>query len=172
MTLNFEQADAWLRKEAERFASEWAKPLIDEIKKSTDALLADPKTTNLDLVQRYHDLNAHVDTLSKTLQNLLSSREYLEKIKLAMLDRLNEAKTNSFNTDAGTAYKRVLLKGKVTDREKFLDHCLENWDNGGNDMLLIGAPAVEALREYIETNKTAPPGVETSTHTNVNITKG
>lgn len=78
-------------------------------------------------------------------------------------------KKASLSTDAGTAYLSTIVSPKVTDKEKYLDWVLEDWDRRGA-MLQIGAPQKDAVREYQDDNDgRLPPFVESTSITRVNI---
>lgn len=78
-------------------------------------------------------------------------------------------KKASLSTDAGTAYLSTIVSPKVTDKEKYLDWVLDNWDERGA-MLQIGAPQKDAVRGYQDDNDgRLPPFVESTSITRVNI---
>jgi hypothetical protein len=99
--------------------------------------------------------------------------EEIEQALHTMLLDLNagnaEGKKASFSTDAGTAYLSTIVTPKVTDKEKYLDWCLDNWPKYGA-MLQVGAPQKATLQEYQDENDgKLPPFVETSSFIRVNI---
>jgi len=121
------------------------------------------------LIARYLQLKQHFEKRGKTFDEL-SSKGALEAIQNRLLVLLVAAGSDTFSTDSGTAYKSSLLQPKITDREKFLDWCLDRWDGIGGEMMQIGAPKIEAVRRYLQENGgNLPDGVETSTFTRVNV---
>lgn len=67
-----------------------------------------------------------------------------------------EGKRASISTDAGTAYLSTIMTPKVSDKEKYLDWTLDNWEKWGA-MLQVGAPQKDALREYMDANEGRTP---------------
>lgn len=80
-----------------------------------------------------------------------------------------DTKRASIATDPGTAYLSTITSYKASDKEKYLDWCLENWNKYGA-MLQIAAPQKDAVREYQDENDgRLPPFVESSSIVKVNI---
>jgi hypothetical protein len=129
------------------------------------------ETTAEQYIARYLQLKLHFEAINKTLNGVLvSDKSVLEAIQDRLLVLLTKTGADSVSCDSGTAYKSTLLSGKVTDRERFLDWCLDRWEGIGSDMMQIGAPKVEALRRYLQENGgDLPAGVETSTFTRINV---
>ncbi len=62
------------------------------------------------------------------------------------------------------------MSPSVTDNNEYLDYCLENWEDGGNEMLQLRAPQVTAFRAYMDKNEgKLPPGTAVAVNTSVNI---
>lgn len=116
-------------------------------------------------------------------------KDRLEVIGNQLLALSNQQKWDNIKTAEGTAYRSTLLnvsispdgapytssgpdgvlKGQVVGREALLDFCLDNWEDVGNDLLLISAQK-DAVRRYMEQNAgKAPPGIVTSFFTRINI---
>ncbi len=74
----------------------------------------------------------------------------------------------SLKTDEGTAYLSTIVTPKVTDKEAWLDWCLENWNERG-PLLSIGAPVKAAFDDYVQQHGANPPNTESSSFTRVNI---
>lgn len=116
-----------------------------------------------DQVKRVNDA---VDVFTKP------GREALQTIKERLLARMVEERTDSYKTPEGTAYRSNIMTPGIEEREKYLDFCLENWDTFGNEALQLGAPKVDAVRNYMdEHDGQLPPGVKTSVIARVNIRK-
>lgn len=128
--------------------------------------------TPADLIKRYHELNAWIESESKRLEEYYKPhRQKLEKIKNQLLAMANALGTDSFKTDFGTAYKVTIVTPKITDKEKYLDWVLEHWNDVG-DMLQVGAPQKKAVDAYMQEHDGAlPPFVETSSFTRMNVNK-
>lgn len=129
------------------------------------------------LIAKYNEIKDHLGTQSKAFSEYCKPfNDELDSISNQLLDMLNqlnagkpEGKRASLSTDAGTAYLSTIVTPKVTDKEKFLDWTLENWDKYGA-LLQIGAPQKAALEEYMDANDNKlPPFVDVSTFTRVNI---
>ena len=123
------------------------------------------------LIAEYNSLTDHVEAESKQFaERMKPHNTRVEEIKNLLLAMLNEQNADSIKTDHGTAYKSVIVTPKATDKVKFLDFCLENWDVIGNDMLQIGAPKKDAVKNWQDDHAGAlPPFVETSAFTRINI---
>jgi len=94
----------------------------------------------------------------------------LEEIKQALLAMSIEQKVDSFKTEAGTAYKSEVMTPSIESRETYLDFVIDNWEACGNEMLQLRAPAVEALRNYMQDHDgQLPPGVKTANLIRMNI---
>lgn len=134
-----------------------------------------------DLIAEHNRLDDHCKSQSKQFGEYLrpfkTKMEEIENQLQAMLLALNSQnpdakKKASLSTDAGTAYLSTIVTPKLTDKEAWLDFCLEDWDHRGA-MLQIGAPQKTALEEYQDANDgRLPPFVETSSFTRVNIRRG
>ncbi len=131
-----------------------------------------------DLIAEHNRLDDHCKQQSKQFAEYLkpfrAQMEVVENKLQEMLLALNSQnpdskKKASLSTDAGTAYLSTIVTPKLTDKEAWLDFCLEDWDHRGG-MLQIGAPQKDALTEYQDANAgRLPPFVETTSFTRVNI---
>lgn len=124
------------------------------------------------LVARHQEIKAHLD--AQDAQYAAYKKPYLDeqieiqgKIHAAML----EQGVKSVRTDTGTAILTTITTPKVTDKEKFLDFVLENWDKCGA-MLQIGAPQKDALQEYMDAHdNNLPPFVTVENFVRFSIRK-
>lgn len=134
--------------------------------------IAAATVTPADLIKQYHQLNAWIEAEMKRLDEYFKPhKEKLDQIKNQLLAMANELKVDSFPTDYGTAYKSTIVTPKITDKEKYLDWVLENWNDVG-DMLQVGAPQKKAVEAYMqEHDGKLPPFVEISSFTRMNINK-
>ncbi len=119
-------------------------------------------------------LNAWLTSESKRLSDYFAPyRQRLEEIDNQLLALSIEQKWENFKTEHGTAYRQTTLTPRIEDRDKFLDFCLDNWDEVGNSLMQLRAPAIEPLREYLDAHEKAfPPGVTGVFNTHINIRKG
>ena len=131
-----------------------------------------------DLIARHNALDDHCKAQGKKFTEYLKPfkdemgviENRLQEMLLALNSQNQDSKKKaSLSCDAGTAYLSTIVTPKVTDKEKYLDFILEDWDNRGG-MLQISAPQKDALTEYKDANDgRLPPFVEESSFTRVNI---
>lgn len=108
--------------------------------------------TPSELVYEYTQLDNYVDAETKRFgEHLKPHKQRMEAIKNKLLEMMNEQGTD-FKTDYGTAYRSTITTPKVDDKEKFLDWVLDDWDHRG-DFLQIGAPQIDAFRDYVDRRK-------------------
>lgn len=124
-----------------------------------------------ELVKEYNDLDTVCEAAAKKFAALMKPKnDRMEEIKNLLLGMLNEQGAENIKTQHGTAYKSIITTPKATDKVKFLDWCLETWDQYGNEMLQIGAPQKGALQQYRdEHNGQLPPNVSITEFTRLNI---
>jgi len=86
-------------------------------------------------------------------------------VEAGLLDMLNTTGVESARTDAGTAYKNTRVKARVENREAFFGFVKDN------DLyhMLSSAVSDPAIREFIEANGEAPPGVGINTVVTINV---
>lgn len=105
---------------------------------------------------------------------------------MGILNAMGDDKA-SISTDAGTAYKSHLLNvsidpegepwynvngEKSVGRMALLDFALDNWFDGGADLLLV-QPQKDAVKAYMEAHDgKPPPGLKTGWFTRVNVRRG
>ena len=108
--------------------------------------------------------------LKRFNEHLAPHKKRMDEIKGILLGMMHEQKQNSMSTDNGTAYISTITTPKVIDRDKYLDFVNEHWDDIGNELLQVGAPQKDALKQYLEDNKNQPPpGIEVNYFNRVNI---
>lgn len=98
-------------------------------------------------------------------KSMARPNEAMDKLEAELLDELNTSGANSLACDAGTVYKNMQMSATVEDREAFKNFVLQNnlWD----------ATDLKAnktfVREYMESQKAAIPGLKVTTLQTVGI---
>src|ERR1035437_7590686 len=127
--------------------------------------------TDLQLIEHYVKLRDRVATSTKALTTELTPYKLgMVTIESALMARLIQRGADNTKTEAGTAYKVEHMNIKVADREKFLEYVDQNFENGGDEMLLA-SPQKDAVRQYIADHQAPPPGVEVNYFTDINVRK-
>ena len=118
-------------------------------------------------------LNAWLTTETKRLSDYFAPyRQRLQELDQQLLACSLEQKWENFKTEHGTAYRQTTLTPKIENRDAFIDFCLENWEDVGNALMQLRAPAVESFLEYMDAHdKAFPPGTTASFDIHVNIRK-
>ena len=72
---------------------------------------------------------------------------------------MHEQGLKSIKTNVGTAILSEIPQAKIKpdERDAYIDFCLENWDEIGGEMLVIGAPKADAVRAYMDAHEGNPP---------------
>ena len=124
------------------------------------------------LVEERQQLRAFLEAQEKAFQDYAKPyREKIEQLDAQLTATMTEQGLKSFKCDHGTAILTTTITPKITDKEKYLDWVLEDWDHRGS-MLNIGAPLKEGLTEYMDANGGhLPPNIETSSITRFSIRK-
>ena len=135
--------------------------------------MSDNKLDPATLIAARVQLNAWLTSENKRLSDYFAPyRQKLQELDQQLLACSLEQKWENFKTEHGTAYRTTTLSPKIDDREKFIDFCLENWEEVGNALMQLRAPSVEAFREYMDANEKAfPPGTTGTFDTHINIRK-
>lgn len=94
-------------------------------------------------------------------------QEMLSGWLMQFLDRLGEGK-NSIATEAGTAYTSTRYTTSLADPDLFMKYVI---DNELFDLLDRGANPT-AVKEYVQTHKSLPPGCNLNAITTVGVRKG
>jgi hypothetical protein len=169
------------------------KKAVEEVQESSPLVPAEPEApvqaprlegTDEDLIQRYFALKDWLTAENKRFEAYIEPyKKESAEIETEFLRRLNDRGANNTKTDFGTAYKSTLLNVSVSpEGEKFrvdgrqlegrdalLEAALENWNDWGNELLLISAQK-DAVKRYMEEHEgRAPPGIKTALFTRVNI---
>ena len=123
-----------------------------------------------DLVAEHVKLDDFLTAETKRFNDHMAPvKKRMEEIKSILLGMLNEQKQNSASTDNGTYYISTIMTPKLNNRDAYHDWCLDNWDEAGSEMLQIGLPQKDALKNYLEAHNQCPPGVEVSYFNRLNI---
>ena len=124
------------------------------------------------LVEKRQQLRTHLEAQQNAFNEYSKPyREQIEQIDAQLTATMTERGMKSFKTDHGTAILTTTITPKITDKEKYLDWVLEDWDHRGS-MLQIGAPLKEGLTEFMDANNGAlPPNIETSSIVRFSIRK-
>jgi hypothetical protein len=91
----------------------------------------------------------------------------LEACENFLLAVMIERKEKQIKTEDGTAYQAPQMRVRLVDRAAFVDYVRET----GNFDMFTSAVSKEAVRDYMDKNPQAPPGVEVSQFTACNIRK-
>lgn len=93
------------------------------------------------------------------------AREHLERLRVKLLDRLNEVGGESVKTGHGTVYRTTKRSASIADGEVFRSFIQENelfdlvdWKANAN-----------AVDDYIKEHEAPPPGVNFSVHFDVGV---
>lgn len=140
-----------------------------------------------ELIAAHHKIDDWIKAQTKAFaEHVKPHKARLEEIENQLLALSNAQKCNSFKTDAGTAYRSTLMNlsispegssytnsdgNVVIGREALLDFALENWNEIGNDLLLISAQK-DAVKRYMEDHAGAPPpGIKVGFFTRINVNR-
>jgi hypothetical protein len=128
-------------------------------------------TTAVELITEFTKLDDWIAGETKRFtDHLAPHKKRMDEIKATLLGMMTEQRLNSMPTDVGTAYISTITTPKVVDRDKYLDFVNEKWDEIGNELLQVGAPQKDALKQYLEDNKNQPPpGIEVTYFNRCNI---
>jgi hypothetical protein len=126
--------------------------------------------TPADLIKDRIQLDAWLKHERKRLEEYFAPvAKQIEDIDNKLLGMLNEQKCDSFKTEHGTAYKSNILNVKVENRDALIDYAMDNWDEIGNELLMVSAQK-DAVKNYMDAHDgKTPPGLSTSWFTRVNI---
>ena len=127
------------------------------------------------LVQEHQKIRAHLDAQSKQFQAYCKPyNERIEQIHAAITAAMTEQGIKSLKTEFGTPILSEITTAKIRpdERDAYIDFCLENWDEIGGELLQIGAPKAEAVRNYMDAHEgQLPPHVDMTTMLRFSIRK-
>lgn len=108
--------------------------------------------------------------LALQAEHKAEEKEYVEAeeaLELWLLDFLNSNGLDNIKTEHGTAYKTSHVQTKLVDRQALIEYVKKS----DNFDIFTNSLTKEIVKDYLEANKKAPPGVEISTVAVVNIRK-
>lgn len=127
------------------------------------------------LVQERQKLRAHVETQQQAFSEYCKPyHEQIQKLDAQLTALMTEQNIKSFKTEFGTAILSQIDAAKIKpdERDAYIDMCLDSWDQFGGEMLQIGAPKAEAVRNYMDSHEgQLPPHVEIKTELRFSIRK-
>ncbi len=88
-------------------------------------------------------------------EKMKEKREALDQLNNLLLNHLDQVKADSVKTKSGTVYRTVKRSASAADFKAFWDFVMKHklWD------LVDRKPNVTAVSDYLEENKSLPPGV-------------
>lgn len=120
-----------------------------------------------DLIEQRQKLKAYLDGEQERFNEFCKPyREKMEQLDAQCSAMMLEQGIKSLRTDHGTGILSEITSAKIKadERDAYLDMCLEQWDAFGAEMLQIGPPKAEAIRNYMDTHEGhIPPHIEMST---------
>lgn len=129
------------------------------------------KLTAEQLIERVIVIERYCDAEMKRFKDFLEpQRRHVEDCKNKLREKMQADGTTNVSAATGTAYFSNLLNPKVTEFNEYLRFVLKHWNEGGSDMLAVGAPKVEAVRDYMDRHEgQLPPGVAVQPFSRLNI---
>lgn len=122
-----------------------------------------------DLIAEHIKIDDFLKSETKRFEeHLRPAKERLKAIEQQLHEYLLQQKGQSIKGDHGTAYLSRILTVKVENREALLDFINDNWDEIGNELLLINAQK-DAVKRWMEEHDQPPPGVTTDYFVRCNI---
>lgn len=121
-----------------------------------------------DAIAKYiqlRDLKASEEAAHK--ERLKPLNEAMSKLEAFLLQRLNEAGSDSIKSKAGTAYKSTRTSVTIADKDVFVDFARRN----GLDHLLDIRASKTGVEEYFKTEEVLPPGINRTAEIVVNVRK-
>ena len=115
------------------------------------------------LVAEHQMIKAHLDAQQQFFAE--QAKPYnarLEQIHAAITAAMTEQGLKSVKTDTGTAILSEITSAKIVpdERDAYIDMCLDNWQEFGGEMLVIGAPKADAVRSFMDAHEgQLPPHV-------------
>lgn len=107
-------------------------------------------------IEQYVKLRDKIKELKEGYEALLNPYvTALEKLNGMILDHLNNISADSVATPSGTAYRTAKKSASLADPDIFMNYVITNGAWG----LLDRKANVTAVADFIETNKSLPPGV-------------
>ena len=134
-----------------------------------------PAPTFADLVAEHQKIKAWLEGEQKRFDEFTKAyRDRIEVIKAECAQQMQASGDTSRRTEHGTAILSQFDTAKIKpeERDAYIDMCLDNWEAFGGEMLQIGAPKAEAVRNYMDGHDgQLPPHVEMSSVIRFSIRK-
>src|ERR1700681_1936692 len=123
------------------------------------------------LVQKYFEFDDYIKSETKRFnEHLATAKNRREEIRQKLHALLQKDGLQNSKTDHGTAYFSTTMTAQVNDRDTYLHFCVHNCAKGGNELLQVGTPQVDAMKSYLEDHEgKLPPGTDVSYFTQVNV---
>ena len=120
------------------------------------------------LIAKHLELrNAKAMLEKETKENVSKLEEGMSLIETALKAEANRLGVTSFRTTSGTAFLTTVDRASVADWDMVLEYITTN----NKYDLLNRAVNKTAVKEFVETNKIAPPGVNYTSSVGINIRK-
>lgn len=127
------------------------------------------------LVEKRQAIRTHLEAQQKAFADYCKPYyEQMQQLDAQLTEMMTQQNIKSLKTDFGTAILSQIdtAKIKADERDAYIDLCLDNWDEFGGEMLQIGTPKAEAVRNYMDAHEgQLPPHVEMSTFLRFSIRK-
>ncbi len=129
--------------------------------------------TVADLVKEHNDIDEFIKIESGRFdEHLKKFKERKQEIEQELLKLSLQDKWENQRTEFGTAYRSTLMNLKIEDRDALLKFALDNWEEIGNQLLLVSAQK-DAVKEWRQEHPDLPvPGVAVSWFTRINVRRG
>ena len=108
------------------------------------------------LVSEHQKIRAFVDQQAKIFSDWCKPyNAQMEAIQSQITAAMTEQGLKSVKTDTGTAILSEITSAKIIpdERDAYIDMCLDNWQEFGGEMLVIGAPKADAVRSYMDAHE-------------------
>ncbi len=120
------------------------------------------------LIAKHLELrNAKAMLEKETKEKVSKLEEGMSLIETALKAEANRLGVTSFKTTSGTAFLTTVDRASVADWDMVLEYITTN----NKYDLLNRAVNKTAVKEFVETNKIAPPGVNYTSSVGINIRK-
>lgn len=120
------------------------------------------------IIERYIELRNEKSAIKKKMDDAIGAiEEKMEALEAALKAKAAELGVDSFKTAKGTAFLTTEVRTSVADWNAVLDFIIRN----GRYDLLNKAVNKTVVKEFVETNKVAPPGVNFTQSVGINVRK-
>ena len=117
--------------------------------------------TPAELIKKYIALRDWLEADSKAVEERQKPyHDAMKAIEGMVQQKLIDEQTDSIKTEYGTAYRTTVMSVRMADRATFVDYVRQLPD--GMEYF-TNAVAKEKVKDYIEKNGSAPPGIDVTT---------